>query len=150
MIEYSLRAATEDDKAWLEHLRRHVYRDLFDATWGGWDESRHLRHFAEFWALGDICLILLEGNPVGVVQVTETDDVIEVNEIQVLPELQNRGVGGRVLGDVIAQAAQRQKQVRLYLGLKNQGALRLYRRLGFVETARSDTHIFMTHPAGSA
>jgi len=42
---YSLRHATDADRAWLEELRRAAYKPLFDATWGDWDEDRHQRQF---------------------------------------------------------------------------------------------------------
>jgi GNAT superfamily N-acetyltransferase len=147
-IEYILRPATYADRAWLESLRRAAYRDLFDATWGGWDEARHRRHFSEFWEAGCISIITVSGHPVGVLQLFKSGDVVEIGEIQVLPEHQNRGIGTRILSDVIECAKNEGKPAALYLGLKNQGALRLYERLGFEETGRSDTHIFMTHPCG--
>jgi GNAT superfamily N-acetyltransferase len=141
-----LRPATDADKAWLESLRREAYRDLFDATWGGWDEARHQRHYSEFWEAGSISVVLVDGQPVGVLQLFESKDVIEIGEIQVLPDRQNRGLGARILLDVIERAKKEGKRASLHLGLKNQGAFRLYKRLGFKETGRSDTHIFMTQP----
>jgi ribosomal protein S18 acetylase RimI-like enzyme len=145
-INYVLRPATDADKAWLESLRREAYRDLFDATWGGWDEVRHQRHFAEFWEAGSISIVSVDGQSVGVVQLFDSEGAIEIGEIQVLPECQNGGIGTRILSNVLAAAKRKDKRVSLYLGLKNQGAFRLYERLGFEETGRSDTHIFMTHP----
>ena len=85
----------------------------------------------------------------GVVQVFESNELVEVSEIQVLPGHQNRGIGTRVLSDVIAGAQERGQDVTLYLGIKNTAALRLYKRLGFDETKRSDSQIFMTHLLGS-
>lgn len=46
-MAYQLVLAVREDEAWLEQLRRAVYQELFLATWGGWDEARHLRHCAE-------------------------------------------------------------------------------------------------------
>jgi hypothetical protein len=42
-MEYPLVEATASDGDWLENLHRTVYQDLFQATWGGWDEARHQR-----------------------------------------------------------------------------------------------------------
>jgi ribosomal protein S18 acetylase RimI-like enzyme len=71
--------------------------------------------------------------------------VVEIGEIQVLPKHQNRGIGRGILSDVIKDARKKGKSASLYLGLKNDAAFRLYERLGFRETDRSDTHIFMTY-----
>jgi GNAT superfamily N-acetyltransferase len=140
-----LRPASDADKEWLEALRRAAYHDLFDATWGGWDEARHLRHFSEFWKSGHISVVSVDGRQVGVVQVFESKDLVEVGEIQVLPAYQNQGIGTRILADVIECGRKKGKSTSLSLGLKNDAALRLYERLGFVETDRSSTHILMIH-----
>ena len=79
------------------------------------------------------------------IQLLEADDEVEIDEIQILPDQQNRGLGARVIEDVIESARKRYKRLSLHLGLKNTGAFRLYERLGFQEVRRSETHIFMKH-----
>ena len=144
-MDYSLRPASDSDKAWLNSLRRSAYRDLFDATWGEWDETRHQRHFSESWDAGCISVITKDGQPVGMIQLFKSSDSIEVAEIQILPRQQNLGLGASVVADVIQNACKRNCFVSLHLGLKNIGAYRLYTRLGFKETERSDSHIFMVY-----
>ena len=144
-MNYSLRLASSSDKAWLDALRREAYRDLFNATWGGWDEARHQRHFSESWKAGHISIIVSDEKPVGMIQLVESPESVQVAEIQILPEQQNHGLGARVLCDAIETASKCEKPVSLYLGLKNFGAYSLYKRLGFKETRRSDTHIFMIY-----
>jgi len=88
--------ASSADKAWLEQLRRDVYQELFRATFGGWDEVRHARQFAECWERGQISIIEVDGNRVGMIQLFEDADAVEVGEIQIDPRHQNKGTGGRV------------------------------------------------------
>jgi hypothetical protein len=45
-VKLHLLDAGPADEAWLESLRRSVYAQVFEATWGGWDEERHERQFA--------------------------------------------------------------------------------------------------------
>ena len=144
-MDYLLRPASDTDKQWLNSLRRDAYRDLFVATWGRWDEARHLRHFAKSWQAGHISVILVDAAPVGMIQLLESDHEIEIAEIQILPDRQNRGLGSQVLKDLMALASEQSKRVSLYLGLKNRRAFRFYQRLGFKEVGRSDTHIFMEY-----
>jgi ribosomal protein S18 acetylase RimI-like enzyme len=142
-------AASPEDEAWLENLRRNVYQELFYATWGGWDEARHQRHFAECIALGHIFIIEVDRTPVGMIQILEDATALEVGEIQIQPATQNHGVGTAVLKDVIARAHEGGKSVRLSLGLKNAGAYRLYERLGFHRVDETATHYHMAckpHP----
>ncbi len=142
-MQYRLISAAASDEAWLESLRRCVYQELFHATWGGWDEDRHLRHFTACLERGHISVIEVHGARVGMVQIFNEPTAVEVAEIQVHPSHQNRGLGTCVLRDVIATAGDRRKAVRLRLGLENDKALRLYQRLGFRLVAQSETHNHM-------
>jgi ribosomal protein S18 acetylase RimI-like enzyme len=143
-MRYSLRNSTGADKAWLEKLRRVAYDDLFYATWGGWDEKRHLRHFAECWEQGSIQLVEIDRIPIGMIQVLELADHLEVGEIQILPEQQSKGIGSQILEDLLQGAREQGKDVVLSTGLKNLRAFQLYERLGFKEVDRSDTHFHMS------
>ena len=78
------------------------------------------------------------------VQLFDEPDAVELGEIQVHPTYQTRGIGTRVLMDIIAEAQRRRKNVRLCVGLKNDKAFRLYERLGFRHVAQSETHNHMS------
>lgn len=140
-MQYSLRVARDSDRAWLEELRREAYEDLYYATWGRWDESRHQRQFADSWQRGRIQVVEIDGEPVGMIQLFESEDHVEVGEIQISPQHQGTGIGTQLLCDIIDHARQQGRDVVVSTGLMNLGAARLYRRLGFEETERSDTHI---------
>jgi GNAT superfamily N-acetyltransferase len=140
---YQLVPAAPEDQAWLEQLRRAVYRDLFFATWGGWDEGRHLRHCAQCWERGGIFRIEVNGVCAGMIQLFDQPAAIEVGEIQIQPSYQSRGIGTRLLKDTIARARALGKKVSLSTGLKNHRAFQLYERLGFRQVAQTDTHNHM-------
>jgi len=142
-MSYRLVPALDRDEAWLERLRREAYQELFDATFGGWDEARHLRQFSACWKQGGISIVEVDGVPVGMIQLFERPDGVEVGEIQILPGHQNLGVGSRVLRDIIARSHGQRQTVLLSVGLKNDRAYRLYERLGFKKVASSDTHNHM-------
>jgi ribosomal protein S18 acetylase RimI-like enzyme len=141
--------ASIGDQHWLEHLRRAAYRDLFDATFGGWDEGKHSRQFAECWQRGSILLIKAAGSQVGMIQVFDSEDALQIGELQIHPEHQNRGVGSRLLEEVRTGAHRRGKAVRLSVGKKNDGAFRLYRRLGFRLDYETDTHFHLVSSPGT-
>lgn len=146
-MRYRTRDATSADEAWLEGLRRRAYADLFEATWGGWDEERHARQFAESMSRGDVSIIEVGGVRVGMIQLLEDSDVVEIREIQIDPRHQNRGIGTTVLLDVISSASARGRDVRLSVGLENEKAIRLYERLGFVSVEETETHRHMRYAA---
>ncbi|HYW74773.1 MAG TPA: GNAT family N-acetyltransferase [Pyrinomonadaceae bacterium] len=142
-MDYRLIPTTGEDQDWLEQLRRHTTRELVIATWGCWDEARHLRHCAECWERGGISVIEVNGERAGMIQLLEHADEIEVGEIQIQPAYQGRGIGTWVLSDTISRAHARGKKVSLATGLKNRRAFELYERLGFRLVAQSDTHYHM-------
>jgi ribosomal protein S18 acetylase RimI-like enzyme len=139
-MHYHLVPTTPADAPWLERLRRAVYRELFEATWGGWDEDRHRRHFAACLERGGIFAIEIDGARVGMVQRFEHRDTIEIGELQVEPEYQGRGIGTQVLRDTMTAADARKRKVILRTGIRNQRAIALYHRLGFQSVARTETH----------
>lgn len=143
-MEYTLRHASHTDETWLDELRRAAYKELFDATWGGWDEHRHQRHFSASLERGQISIIEIKHEPAGMLQVFEEADAVEIGEIQIHPRFQRRGIGRQILLDIIGKAHMLDKCVKLSLGLKNRQAYRLYRSLGFQELTRTDTHIHMS------
>jgi ribosomal protein S18 acetylase RimI-like enzyme len=140
---YQLVPASIEDEAWLEQLRRDVYQELFMATFGGWDEARHSRHFSECLNRGGISIIEVDGGRVGMIQLVDQPDAVEVGEIQIQATYQKQGIGSRVLKDVIARAHKQRKKVLLSVALKNDGAYRLYQRLGFQKVGNNDTHNLM-------
>lgn len=148
-MAYQLVSAVPEDEAWLEQLRRAVYQELFLATWGGWDEARHLRHCAECWERGGISRIEIDGVRVGMIQLFDHPDGIEIGEIQIRPSYQNRGIGTRLLRDTIDRAHEQHTKVSLSVALKNARAYRLYERLGFQKVAQNETHNLMAYPAQS-
>lgn len=139
--------ASSEDEAWLEDLRRRAYAGLFEATWGGWDEARHARQFSESMKRGHVSIIEVDGERVGMVQLLEESDSVEIGELQIAPGHQGRGIGTSVLLDVIADARARGRDVRLSVGSENEKAIKLYERLGFTTVRRSDTHRHMKYAA---
>jgi GNAT superfamily N-acetyltransferase len=100
-------------------------QELFMATFGGWDESRHLRHCAECWERGAIYAIEVDGLRVGMIQLFDQPDAVEVGEIQIQRSHQNEGIGSRVLQDTIARVHEQRKKVLLSVALKNERPYRL-------------------------
>ena len=142
-----LQPSTPEDESWLEELRRAAYSDLFIATWGGWDEARHQRHWTSCVEEGRISIIRQDGTSVGMVQIFDEGNSVEVAEIQILPEFQDRGIGTHVLRDILKMAHSSRKSVTLSTGRMNARAIRLYQRLGFELVEETDAKsYFKLHP----
>jgi len=71
-----------------------------------------------------------DGSPIGYTCVRREDDHDFIEEIALLPDAQGRGIGSKLIRDVIASAGARGVCVRLSVRTNNR-ARRLYERLGF-------------------
>lgn len=78
----------------------------------------------------DFQIILVNGQQVGRLYVDRGAEEIRLIDIALLPEYRNDGIGSRLLNDLLAEAAQAGKPVRIHVEKFNP-ALRLYERLGF-------------------
>ena len=62
---------------------------------------------------------------------TTRGDRLEIDDLYLAPAFQGKGIGTAVLRQMVAQAMQENKTPYLYVFIRNEGAVRLYRRLGF-------------------
>ena len=139
-LRYRLLRAAVNDQRWLDQLRRSVYRELFIATFGSWDEARHVRDTSECWDSGHISIIEVGGERVGMIQILDQTGFVEIGELQIQPSHQNRGIGSRILSDIVNQAHKRGKNVKLSVALNNERAYEFYQRCGFQHVAQTETH----------
>ena len=146
-MHYTLRQATANDYHFLYRLHAATIREAVEATFGPWDESFQQARFEEHFQPEVRQIIVVEGRDVGVLQVEEREDHVFLGLIEVTPEMQNRGLGTRVINDVLAQAQARGKAVRLQVLKGNPGARRLYERLGFaIVEEREERYVMSWNP----
>jgi ribosomal protein S18 acetylase RimI-like enzyme len=104
-------------------------------------EAQH-RHYQTHFPDAAFELILLEGKPIGRRYLDRRGDEFRLIDIALLPEQRNRGLGGALLRDLLAEAQAAEKPVRIHVEPFNP-ALRLYRRLGFELLEDKGVHLFM-------
>jgi GNAT superfamily N-acetyltransferase len=81
------------------------------------------------------CLAALAGSRlVGAVRTRERGGVLHVGRLVVAPDLQGRGIGTRLL--LAAERSTTLPRAALFTGARSTANLRIYRRQGYVETAR--------------
>jgi ribosomal protein S18 acetylase RimI-like enzyme len=72
---------------------------------------------------------------------------IQLEKLYVLPRFQNRGVGSRLLRDLQQSANLQNTPIHLRVLSVNNGARRLYERLGFVVRHAAAERVFMQYHA---
>jgi GNAT superfamily N-acetyltransferase len=90
----------------------------------------------------DFLLILQDDTPVGRLYVARWTDEIRIVDIALLPAYRGTGIGTTILRDLIAEADAVGKSVRIHVERENP-ALRLYQRLGFVMIEDKGVYLFM-------
>ena len=138
------RPATQDDLPWLLRLRRTTMDPHLAATGASTDEAQHRERLMYRF---DCAQVLLDGGrPVGLLKLCRDGSEWHLVQIQLVPELQGRGVGGALLREVIDEARAANAAITLAV-LKANPARILYERLGFVTEGESEFQYEMKLPA---
>jgi ribosomal protein S18 acetylase RimI-like enzyme len=141
-MEIQIRPATDGDQPFLQRLNREAYEELVTRQYGAWDDEFQRARFEKKLTSIQFRIVLLGHQPVGAVSSTEHDDHIVLNELLILPECQNRGIGSRVLAGELRHADLLGKPIRLHT-LRLNRVQALYNRHGFTETGRDEFYVNM-------
>jgi GNAT superfamily N-acetyltransferase len=137
----TLRAATIEDLAFASRLYLETMRYITDRL-PDFDEARHMANFAERFLPDEVQIIVESNTDIGWLQVRETEEEIFLKQMFLQPAAQGRGIGSRLLADLIARGRPANKPVRLGV-VKINPAVRLYRRFGFAITSEDDFKYYM-------
>lgn len=136
MNDVALRPATMDDVEFFFALHKASFGPYVDEVWG-WDDGDQRAYLTRNLVVEQVRVIVVDGVDVGRLDVEERDDELFLGLIELQPDYQSRGIGGRVIRDLLAQARADGKRVALSVLDVNQRAYALYRRLGFEEVSRN-------------
>jgi ribosomal protein S18 acetylase RimI-like enzyme len=142
----ALRPATEADAEFLFALLKEALGVYVVQTYGPWDEADQRVRFFAAEPTRTHQVVECDGEPVGCLAVRRLADEVRLDRIFLLRSCQGRGIGSRLIRDVLAEADAAGLPVRLQV-MKANPAQRLYRRLGFRVTGESATHVRMERPA---
>src|SRR5919206_320030 len=73
------------------------------------------QHYQTHYADANFDVIMLDGQPVGRLYVARWEDEIRLIDIALLPEYRNAGIGSGLLNDLLAEATQVGKPVRIHV-----------------------------------
>lgn len=136
-----LRPTTPEDAEFLYQLLKATMREYVDQTWG-WDEDWQRAYFEMRFDPAKNQIIVLDNHDIGVIATEKSEDEILLSSLYILPEYQGRGIGTRLIKELLARAFRDGLAVGLRV-LKVNPARRLYERLGFVVVEEKDTHYYM-------
>src|SRR6516225_8400248 len=142
MTSVALRPATPADSEFCFQLHKAAMGDYITAIWG-WDEQRQRDHHARSFNPGRWQIITAGGTDIGMIDVEYRPAEIYLSRIEVHPSYQGHGVGTRLIGALIDEAARNGQDLVLEVLTVNRRAQALYRRLGLTEVATHGVKITM-------
>ena len=140
-MRYALRPATAGDYDFIYKVKTITLKEYVAQTWG-WNEADQQSRFSASFDPAQWQIVQLDGRNIGVLCLEREEGGLFLANIEILPPFQNRGIGTRIIEDILASARRDCLPVRLQV-LKVNPARRLYERLGFVVTSETDTHYLM-------
>jgi ribosomal protein S18 acetylase RimI-like enzyme len=141
MMRLKLRPARPEDAEFVFQTLKATMREYVDQTWG-WDEEWQRAYFEMRFDPAENQIVVLDDQGIGVIGVEKREDEVVLSSLYILPEYQGRGIGTRLIKDVLAQAFRDGLPVGLRV-LRVNPARRLYERLGFVVVEETDTNYNM-------
>ncbi|MFA6502819.1 MAG: GNAT family N-acetyltransferase [Candidatus Paceibacterota bacterium] len=142
-IRFTKRKATEADREFVRRTHHAAYYGVVMRQFGSFDEKAQNGYFADSWKPEHHEILLNEaGQEVGYCSIERFHDHIRIHELVIAPEFQGRGVGTKVLQDVLEESRAKKIPVTLQV-LKENEARHLYRKVGFKDAGETDTHIQM-------
>ena len=145
MEELSIRKAQATDSEFVFVVKKAAFREYVEQIWG-WDDTEqrdlHNRRFAS----QDLRIIQFYGTDVGFLSTSNTAETLKVNQLYILPEYQEKGIGAACMKRIIDDANLEQKPVTLQVLKINIRATAFYQRLGFTTVDENSTHFQMKRP----
>ena len=106
-------------------------------------------HYQQYYPDADWLIVTRDGEDIGRLYLERLPEQHRIIDIAFLPEYRGRGLGAALLRDLLDEAAAACRQVEIHVEKQNP-AMRLYRRLGFVTEEDKGVYDLMRWQAAAA
>lgn len=158
-LAVALRPVTPEDDAFI----RAVYGSTREAELAlvPWDAAMkqafiahqclaQLTHYAEKYPTATHSIILFDGQPVGRLYLNRGELFFHIADVTVLPAFRARGIGGRILRDLIAEADAAGRGISVYVETFSPPSQTFFERYGFHAVSEIGIHRRMERTPGAA
>ena len=98
MQQFEVRQATPGDRDTLYRIKREAMRPYVEQVWG-WDEELQERRFRESYDHTETQVVLVDGIAVGLLRVSESESAVFIDQVEIVPDYQDRGIGTALIND---------------------------------------------------
>lgn len=141
-MEIHLRPFEPPDFEFCRGLYFQTMRWAIELALGEWNQLHNKVDFASWFEPSEASIIVVNSVNAGWVQTCHNERAIYLGSLYILPEMQRRGIGTRVIEGIFDVARQVGKGVTLEV-VKISPAVALYRRLGFQVIDENALKLFM-------
>lgn len=138
-INFSLRAATNDDIEFMFQLRLKTMKPFFENT-HGWNDTEELKKAAD--ELNHAQIVMVGKEAIGIIKVIPQINELHLHQLQIQPEFQKNGLGAELISKTIVQSEKLQIPITLFV-ITSSPAKCLYDRFRFVITEKYEHHCKM-------
>ena len=131
-------------------ITKDAMRGYVEQTWGTWDEAEQIEKHRQNYRPASHKIVLIEDKAAGLVAVETEPEYLWLVKLYLLSEHRGKGIGTELLRQVLDQAKQARKRVRLRVLRVNPKAQALYLRHGFEIVEETEERLFMHTPASGA
>ena len=135
-INYQPRPATESDYQYCYDLLKQNMFGLFSRHWGGWKPDAFRQDFCP----ANTTIVTIKGRNVGYFSLKGTEAGLYLENIQLLPSVQGRGLGTVILKRILQDNASKPIELTTFT---DNPAIRFYERLSFEVIGREGETIRM-------
>lgn len=146
MLEY--KAAELQDAPVIFSLNRQLIdryedKDKIDYAWVmDWVRRKVKRDLTQYKS------VWYQGRKAGYFLLRETKGLLELDDLFVLEDFQGLGIGTEILRHCIETGCDKGLALCLFVFIRNEGAIRLYKRMDFRIIDRTNSRVQMRHTAG--
>lgn len=140
-MNIQIRRARATDTEFARAVYFETMRDRIEPLFG-WDQRHQEASFAGWFDFQQAAIIVADERDIGWMQTRDGADEVFLGSLYVIPEMQRRGIGTRVLRELIDQSHRSSRALTLAV-MKNNPAIQLYERLGFRVTHEDQYKFYM-------
>ena len=127
----------DEDYEFVYEVKKNAYRKYVEKNWGSWNEEEQRKYFDNF--------ITNVKNNAFIIMYEETKIGYEIENICIIPQYQNKGIGSKILKEKLEENKDRDIVIQYF---KQNPVGKLYERLGFTPNGETEYHYRMKYRYG--
>lgn len=141
-MNFTFRPAKHEDWKLTFKFKKAGLKTYVENIWG-WDEQIQKKLHKENFAPQKTEIVQVDNNEIGYWTIKKTDSETFIENIILLTEYQNKGIGTKLIKLILEQSEKENKTTRLRVLKTNTRAKKLYENLGFKMISTSENHYEM-------